>query len=56
MRVHSTNAMHIKRKLNPSDYRRDAELVIVDPKTGKRFTFPTTLIVAIRSGLVEVKK
>ena len=55
-KVHHTNALHIKRKLRPSDYRRDAELVIVNPKTGERFTFPTTLIVALRAGLVELKQ
>jgi len=54
-KVHHTNALHIKRKLKPSDYRRDTELVIVNPKTGERFTFPTTLIVALRAGLVELK-
>ena len=56
MRVHSNNALHIKRKLRPSDYRRDESLVIINVKTGKRHTFPTSLIIALREGLVEIKK
>ena len=56
MIVHSTNALHIKRKIRPSDYRRDQSLVIINAKTGQRHTFPTSLIVALREGLVEIKK
>ena len=55
MPTNTHNALHIKRKIRPEDYRRDQNLVIVNPKTGKKHTFPTALIVALREGLVSLE-
>jgi hypothetical protein len=53
MKTNTDNALAIKRELRPEDYRRDQSLVIVNPKTGVKHTFPTSLVVALRSGLVK---
>ena len=54
MKAHTHNELKIKREIRPEDYRRDQSLVIVNPKTGVRHTFPTCLIIALRNGLVEL--
>ncbi len=48
------NELKIKRELRPDDYRRDQSLTIINPKTGVKHVFPTSLIVALRSGLVSL--
>ncbi len=55
MRNHTHNELKIKRELRPDDYRRDQSLTIINPKTRVKHVFPTSLIVALRSGLVSLK-
>ena len=54
MQTNTHNALHVKRKIRPADYRRDQTLTIVNPITGVSHTFPTELIRAVRSGAVKV--
>ena len=55
MRTNTHNALHIKCKIRPKDYRQDENVVIRNPKTGVSHTFPVDLVLALQSGLIELK-
>ena len=54
MRTNTHNALHIKCKISPRDYRQDENVAIVNPKTGISHTFPVDLVLALQSGLIKL--
>ncbi len=53
MNVNGHNALHIKRKIRPADYRRDPNCKIINPRTKVEVTLPVEVIEMIRNGEVK---
>jgi len=54
MTTNTHNALHIKKKIQPLDYKPDANCVFINVKTGARVNIPSILVVALREGKVEL--
>lgn len=55
MQMHRHNALHVKKRLAPKDYRRDPNCKIVRPD-GREVVLPAILIIALREGKVELRQ
>jgi len=54
MATNTHNALHIKKKIAPLDYKPDVNCIFVNTKTGARVSIPSILVVALREGKVEL--
>ena len=54
MTTNSNNALRVKRKLRPKDYKRDPNCRMLNRKSGKMVTIPVILIQAVRAGQLRL--